>query len=115
VRLPACIETTKTVMAGRRLAAANERQRQQFEQAPGFVIVMSGPAHIVEFVNNTHRRVFASDDWVGKAIREAFPSLEGQGFFELLDRVYASGKPVQRKMPRCAIVALQTPPKNRAI
>ncbi|THD63625.1 PAS domain-containing protein [Phenylobacterium sp.] len=86
------VETTERVLADRRQAESSERQRQQFEQAPGFIIVMSGSDHVVEFVNDTHRRVFGSADWVGKPIRRAFPSIEGQGFFESLDRVYATGE-----------------------
>jgi PAS domain S-box-containing protein len=86
------VETTERVLAERRQAHAVARQRRQFEQAPGFIIVMHGPEHEVEFVNDTHRRVFGSDDWTGRTIREAFPSLEGQGFFELLDKVYETGE-----------------------
>ena len=86
------VETTDRVLSERRLAASSTRQRRFFEQAPGFIIVMSGPDHVVEFVNETHREVFGSDEWVGKPIREAFPSIAGQGFFELLDQVFASGE-----------------------
>jgi PAS domain S-box-containing protein len=86
------VETTERVLAERRQAHAVARQRRQFEQAPGFIIVMHGPEHEVEFVNDTHRRVFGSDDRTGRTIREAFPSLEGQGFFELLDKVYETGE-----------------------
>jgi PAS domain S-box-containing protein len=85
------VETTDRVLAERAQALAVARQRAQFEQAPGFIIVMDGPGHRVEFVNETHRRVFGSDEWVGKTIREAFPSIEGQGFFEALDEVYRTG------------------------
>jgi len=87
-----CVETTEHVTAERRRLIAAERQRRQFEQAPGFIIVMRGPEHSVEFVNDTHRATFGSDDWVGRPIREAFPSLEGQGFFEILDDVFATGR-----------------------
>jgi PAS domain S-box-containing protein len=52
------IETTDRVLSERRLAASTARQRRQFEQAPGFVIIMTGPEHVVEFVNETHRKVF---------------------------------------------------------
>ncbi len=89
------VETTQRVLAERAQADATARQRRQFEQAPGFVIVMGGPEHVVEFANHAHRRSFGSDNWVGKTIREAFPSLEGQGFFELLDGVYKTGVPYQ--------------------
>ena len=59
--------------------------RVVFAHAPGFAILMSGPEHQVEFVNDAHQHLFGSADWVGKPIREAFPDIEGQGFFELRD------------------------------
>jgi PAS domain S-box-containing protein len=90
--LVVCTETTQTVLAERRQAKETERQRRLFEQAPGFIIVMHGPDHIVEFINDTHRRLFNSAGWIGKPIRDAFPSIAGQGFFETLDRVYATGQ-----------------------
>jgi two-component sensor histidine kinase len=86
-----CTETTQTVLAEQRRAEEAARQRRLFEQAPGFIIIMSGPDHVVEFVNDAHRRTFNSADWTGRTIRDAFPSIEGQGFFELLDDVYATG------------------------
>lgn len=87
-----CTETTALVLADRRRAAEQERQRRLFEQAPGFMCILEGPQHVFTFVNNAHRRLFNSQDWVGKPAREAFPDLAGQGFFELLDEVYRSGK-----------------------
>ena len=86
------VETTERVLAERSAAAATARQRRQFEQAPGFIITMTGPEHRVDFVNDTHRQVFNSEAWPGLTIREAFPSIEGQGFFEVLDQVYATGE-----------------------
>ncbi|MEJ0039712.1 MAG: ATP-binding protein [Gammaproteobacteria bacterium] len=87
-----CTETTATVLAEKQRAEEMARQRRLFEQAPAFIIVMRGPEHLVEFINDAHRVVFGSEDWIGKTIREAFPSIEGQGFFEELDNVYASGE-----------------------
>jgi signal transduction histidine kinase/ActR/RegA family two-component response regulator len=89
--LVVCTETTLIVMAEQRRAEELARQRRTFAQAPGFIIIMRGAEHIVDFVNDAHRATFASDDWHGKTIREAFPSVADQGFFELLDRVYATG------------------------
>ncbi len=86
------IETTERVQADRRAASERERLLQAFEQAPGFIIAMRGPDHRVEFVNAAHRQVFSSDDWRGRTIREAFPDLEGQGFFEILDEVFTTGR-----------------------
>ena len=98
--LVVCSETTETVLAVKRQAEEMERQREMFSQAPGFTIIMNGPQHHVEFVNETHRRLFGSDGWVGKPIHEAFPDISGQGFFELMDEVYASGTPYRgARMP----------------
>jgi PAS domain S-box-containing protein len=97
----ACIEITERVLADRRRAAEQERQRRMFEQAPGFMCILRGPQHVFEFVNNEHKKLFNSADWVGRPVREAFPELEGQGYIELLDQVYASG---QRYVARSAPV-----------
>jgi PAS domain S-box-containing protein len=67
--------------------------RRQFEQAPGFVIILRGRDHVVEFLNREHRRLFGSDNWVGKPIREAIPSVADQGLFERLDEVLTTGQP----------------------
>lgn len=90
--LVVCAETTATVLAEKQQEEEMLRQRRLFEQAPAFIIVMRGPEHVVEFLNDAHRAVFGSYDWIGKTIREAFPSIEGQGFFEKLDAVYATGE-----------------------
>jgi PAS domain S-box-containing protein len=87
-----CTETTGEVLAERRAAAETERQRRLFEQAPGFITILSGPDHVFEFANSTYRRLFGDRDFIGKTVREAFPELAEQDFFDLLDRVYASGE-----------------------
>lgn len=87
-------ETTRQVLAERRVAAETERQRRIFQQAPGFICTLHGPTHVFDFVNEAHRRLFGSDDWIGKPVREAFPDIAGQGFYELLDKVYRSGERV---------------------
>jgi PAS domain S-box-containing protein len=86
------IETTERVLAERRAATERERLFQAFEQAPGFIVSMRGPEHRVEFVNAEHRKVFSSHAWVGKTIRDAFPDVEDQGFFEILNNVFRTGE-----------------------
>jgi PAS domain S-box-containing protein len=87
-----CTEITRQVMAERRLAVETERQRRLFEQAPGFVAILTQPEHTFEFVNQAYRRLFGDRDFVGRNAREVFPELEGQGFFERLDQVYTTGE-----------------------
>jgi PAS domain S-box-containing protein len=78
------------------LAAADteqQRLRELFVQAPAIVAVLRGPEHVFELTNPKYMQVVgAHRDILGKPIREALPEVEGQGFFELLDRVYASGE-----------------------
>jgi PAS domain S-box-containing protein len=90
--LVVCSETTAVVLAEKRVADEMHRQRRLFEQAPSFMCILTGPEHVFEFVNDAHRRLFNSDDWIGKPVREAFPDIEGQGFYEALDKVRATGQ-----------------------
>ncbi|MFS2008628.1 PAS domain-containing protein [Azospirillum sp. CT11-132] len=86
--------------ANARLAAEGERLRTLFRQAPGFMCVLRGPDHVFEMANDTYMQLVGRQDLVDRPAREALPEVEGQGFFELLDRVYASGETfVGRGMP----------------
>ena len=85
------VETTERVLAGRRIAAEQERQRQLLSQMPGFVGVMTGPGHVFEYVNEAFVTLSGRREFFGRPVRDVFPDLAGQGFYELLDQVYASG------------------------
>ena len=86
------VETTERVLAERRKAAEQERQRRLMNRMPAFAAVLGGPGHVYEYVNDAYRELAGEREYVGCSIREVFPDLVGQGFFELLDQVYASGK-----------------------
>lgn len=73
--------------------AEGERLRALFQQAPGFMCILRGPDLVFEFANAAYARFIGGREVIGKTIREALPEVEGQGFFELLDGVYRSGKP----------------------
>jgi PAS domain S-box-containing protein len=87
-----CTETTQQVLADRRQAATIERQRRLFTQAPGFIAILHGPDHVFEFVNEAYLRLVGQREVIGKTVRNALPDLQGQGFFDLLDRVYTTGE-----------------------
>src|SRR5688500_18831806 len=63
-------------------------------QFPGAVAVYSGPQHVFFAASAAYRAVIGGREVMGLPIREALPELDGQGFFELLDKVYATGEPV---------------------
>ncbi|WP_119679400.1 hybrid sensor histidine kinase/response regulator [Indioceanicola profundi] len=102
----ACTETTEKVLAERRLrsteaelreanarlAAEGKHLRELFRQAPGFMAVLHGPDHVFELANAAYHQLVGRRDLVGESVREALPEVAGQGFFELLDRVYRSGE-----------------------
>jgi PAS domain S-box-containing protein len=93
-------ETTAKVLAERREREQQERLRQMFEQAPGFIAMLRGPRHVFELANAAYLQLVGHREILGLTAREALPEIEGQGFFELLDDVYASGKPfIGQAMP----------------
>jgi PAS domain S-box-containing protein len=87
-----CTETTATVVAERQRVSEAERLRQLFDHAPGFMAVLRGPEHLFELANAAYLQLVGHRDFLGRAVREALPEVEGQGFFELLDQVYRSGE-----------------------
>jgi PAS domain S-box-containing protein len=78
----------------KQLASESDRLRGLFEQAPGFMCVLRGPEHMFELANAAYTRLVGQRDLAGKTVRQAFPEVEGQGFFEMLDAVYRTGEPV---------------------
>ncbi|MEE1655968.1 PAS domain S-box protein [Microvirga sp. CF3062] len=90
----ACTETTHEVKLRAALKAEQDRLRELFKQAPGFMAMLRGREHVFELVNDAYLQLVGHRrDILGKPAREALPEIAGQGFFELLDEVYASGKP----------------------
>ncbi len=75
-----------------RLQAEGDRLRGMFEQAPGFVCMLHGPDHRFGMANDAYMRLVGNRGLAGRPVRDALPELEGQGFYELLDRVYTSGE-----------------------
>ncbi|WP_434384587.1 response regulator [Melittangium boletus] len=86
-------ETTARVLADRRLVREMERQRLSLQQMPGFVALLAGPTHVYEYVNDAYIAIAGPRQFLGRTVRQVFPELEGQGFYELLDGVYTSGTP----------------------
>ncbi len=67
--------------------------RNLFNQAPGFVAVLSGPRHVFEMANEAYYQLVGHRPIIGLPVMQALPELEGQGFEQLLDGVYRDGKP----------------------
>ncbi|MDY7226107.1 PAS domain-containing sensor histidine kinase [Hyalangium rubrum] len=79
--------------ANRTLDAERRHLLRLFEEAPGFMCFLRGPEHIFDLANRAYSQIIGHRDLIGKPIREALPELKGQGFYELLDEVFTTGKP----------------------
>lgn len=73
--------------------AERDRMRGLFQQAPSFMCILSGPDHVFDLVNDAYQQLVGHRKLVGLSVRDALPDVAGQGFFELLDGVFQSGKP----------------------
>jgi signal transduction histidine kinase/CheY-like chemotaxis protein len=86
------LEQEASAELNRRLAAETADLRQLFQEAPGFMCVLRGPMHVFELTNASYMRLLGQRDLIGKSVREAVPDAEGQGYFELLDKVFRTGE-----------------------
>ncbi|MCY0389393.1 PAS domain-containing protein [Robbsia sp. Bb-Pol-6] len=71
----------------------SDRLRGLFEQAPSFMAIVRGRNHCFELTNRSYTQLIGGRKVIGLPVREALSELKGQVFFDLLDKVYASGQP----------------------
>ncbi|MET0815805.1 MAG: PAS domain-containing protein, partial [Pseudoxanthomonas sp.] len=63
-----------------------------FQQAPGFMAMLRGPQHVIEMANPAYLRLVGNRDVLGRTVGEVLPEAVQQGYLDLLDEVYRSGK-----------------------
>jgi two-component sensor histidine kinase len=101
-----CNDVTEQHLAAEATKEGLARLRTLFEQAPSFMTMLRGPQHVFEQTNAAYKRLIGNRDILGRSVREALPEVEGQGFFELLDNVFQTGRAhVGRRVP----LTLQAP------
>jgi two-component sensor histidine kinase len=86
------VESTERVRAERRAKGEVTRLRNMFEQAPGFICLMMGPDLVVEYVNETHKRLFGDHHAEGRPYLEVFSDFAAEGRPEVLSAAYATGE-----------------------
>ena len=87
-------EITGVVLARREREAELRRWREYFRQAPAAVALLRGPEHVFEFANDAYMQLIGGGrDVTGQPVAKALPEVTEQGFIQLLDSVYGSGKP----------------------
>ena len=87
-----------------------ERFAGMFDSAPAFIAVLRGPTHTFELTNPRYLQLVGYRNLIGQPVRSALPEVEGQGFFEMLDEVYQTGKPIHGDSVR--IQLQRTPGSN---
>lgn len=88
-----CTDTTEAVLARNRVSEEKQRLADLFEQAPAFFAVLRGPQHTFEMTNRSYQELIGNRNVIGKCLEEALPETLAQGFGDLLDQVYKTGKP----------------------
>ena len=67
--------------------------REMFARSPSFSALLQGPEHRFVLTNPAYHQLIGHRNVIGLPVREAVPEIEGQGFLELLDKVFATGEP----------------------
>jgi PAS domain S-box-containing protein len=63
-----------------------------FDNAPGLVVVLAGPDHVIEYANPAYCEFAGRVDLVGQRYRDARPGPTLQATLDRLDRVFRSGE-----------------------
>ncbi len=86
----------RDVTEKKRLQKAFEIERQQFfdlfSEAPSSMGVLSGPDHRFEMANPLYLQLIGKKDIIGKYVKDVLPEIAKQGFIDILDSVYRTGK-----------------------
>ena len=87
-----CLETTQAFHAKQKHVNESEHLRALFQQAPGYIAVVSGIYHTYEIANDAYHRLTGNRELIGKSVRDAVPELVGQGYIQVLDDILQTGK-----------------------
>lgn len=94
--LVTCVETTDKVFIKKRLEESEDRFRDLIAQWPIPMVVLKGPDHVIDIVNNAMVKRWKKpmEYLAGKRLADVFPEI-GQQYIKLLDQVYTTGKSYQ--------------------
>jgi len=86
------VEITELVAARKRAEESEKRFRSFVLNSPSPIGIYVGREMRIETANDAILKAWEKDGGVvGKTFREALPELEGQPFYDILDKVYTSG------------------------
>ena len=89
-----CMDIDELINTANKLKTGEERFRSIFEQAPIALGLLRGRDMVIEAGNDKIFEIWGKDKAItGMRIMDALPEIQGQGFMELLLRVYDTGEP----------------------
>ncbi|MET3113299.1 PAS domain S-box-containing protein [Pedobacter sp. CG_S7] len=74
--------------------AERKRFNDLFRQAPTSIGILIGPDHVFKLANPLYLQLIGKIDIIGKSVKEVLPLITDQGFLEMLDEVYLTGKTI---------------------
>jgi PAS domain S-box-containing protein len=94
LQLMFCI--AKDVTEKKKLEKAIKTERDQFFKmflnAPAAIGMLKGADHVFEMTNQPYLQLIGKKDVIGKPLTEVLPEIIEQGFIDILDSVYTTGK-----------------------
>ncbi|MDQ2819659.1 MAG: MASE4 domain-containing protein [Pseudomonadota bacterium] len=93
VYLLATSHAAHLAVANVRLQTEHARLFKLFDQAPGFIALLSGPKHTFQLANAAFLQLTGGRELIGHPLHLALPELRGQGYVELVETVAATGQP----------------------
>ncbi len=93
-------DITEKVMVQKNEKEYIQKLTSVFKLAPALICTLRGSEHVYEIANESYLNFVGNRNIIGKPVIEVIPEIEGQGYIELLDEVYKTGKPyIGNEMP----------------
>jgi PAS domain S-box-containing protein len=86
-------DITEQIKLQQAVAAEQQRFKKMFVEAPVSMCILKGKDHVFQSANEHYYKLTGRDERIiGMNVRDVFPEVEGQGYFEWLDQVYRNGE-----------------------
>lgn len=82
----------RSELPGIQSSVPHDQLARALAQLPVAVALLAGPEHVYVAASGSYMRI-AGKPVLGRRYRDVFPELAGQGFFEIVDEVYGTGRP----------------------
>lgn len=89
------VDITEQKLLQRKERKHSRQLNNLFAQAPAAIAVINGPQHTFTLANALYQKLFSKTEkeLIGRTVQQVWPEIEGQGIYELLNKVYTSGEP----------------------